>query len=393
MDEKHNLKSNEKRGKTEKEIVLARIRVTLSFTKETFAWFEKIKNKKITSIELASLPVDEKLLQKTVKPKEIHYERKGYLVFKGVMCEQEKEALKGLSKEESYKQTIENLYRDSQIRFVEKEGNLIFSNFKSGWEKFSKERVEEATQKYFDKLSIEKRPHIKVTIYQYGGSWVLGIIITVIGIFLGAVVQEISKDFYKYIKKIIKTKLEKRASEDSYMLLKDEAVKLQLPSPPTEEKIIVCTVSTPEAEISELIQLMFVGLMGAFQESEEIVRNFHDKHDRRRHGFLLFEVLTHQPLYKDQRTNLDEALVVGPFPHRLARKTISWKDKNIAENIIMHIKDAMFINPIYNRWNKGKDNKPPPIDHFAIKFEPLRMPYYIDPRLIFFAKGLEKDLR
>lgn len=43
---------------------------------------------------------------------------------------------------------IQKLYKESQIWFTEKEGDLIFSKFKSDWEKVLKGLAEKETREY-----------------------------------------------------------------------------------------------------------------------------------------------------------------------------------------------------------------------------------------------------
>lgn len=44
-----------------------------------------------------------------------------------------------------------------------------------------------------------------------------------------------------------------------------------------------------KVDISELIQLMFVGLMGANNEINKVLKAFHEGHDKPSHGFLFYE--------------------------------------------------------------------------------------------------------
>ena len=360
------------------EMVLAKIRVTMDFSQATLDWFIEIQNIKETSVELASLPVDEKRLQEIVKkPKEIRHEQ-GRLIFKGIMCEQEEKALKRLSEDGSYRQAIQKLYRESQIWFLEKKGDLIFSKdalkrlseLKSDWEKFLKDLVEEETKEYFVKLGVskEKLPSIEVTINQYEGSLEWMLVIAIIGVTsqffaeypkIKKGMKELSEDFCKYIINPIKTRLGKRVSKDSYDILKSEADKINLLPPPPEEKLVSIDIRpiVPDADISELTQLMFVGLMGAYKEVEKVLKDFHDKNDKPSHGFLFIESLVHQPLpkLKDKDSNYyhKEAWIIHPFPYRLALHSLFLTDEKIAHmDFPMKFDDSVFTKHIYERWIK-----------------------------------------
>ncbi len=145
-------------------------------------------------------------------------------------------------------------------------------------------------------------------------------------------------------------------------------------------------------DISELIQLMFVGLIGAYQESEEIVQDFHDKHDRRRRGFILFECLAHQPLHREKNNKVKVIPIIGPFPHRLARRSIYWKHEDIASKIIQS--RSPFAEKIYARWNTGSGNNAD-VEfsgrNFWLEYKEFRVPPTTDPEVrkgLFFAKGV-----
>src|SRR5574337_670309 len=86
----------------------------------------------------------------------------------------------------------------------------------------------------------------------------------------------------------------------------------------------------PEADISELIQLMFVGLMGAYKEVEKVLKDFHDENDKPSHGFLFIESLVHQPLYKNPVCkDKSKIWTFSPFPYRVARNSLFKTDEEI----------------------------------------------------------------
>lgn len=109
-------------------------------------------------------------------------------------------------------------------------------------------------------------------------------------------------------------------------------------------------------DISELIQLMFVGLMGAYKEIENILKTFHDENDKPSRGFLFIESLVHQPLYKNPVCqDKSKIWTFSPFPYRVARNSLFKTDEEIVrEETLIRLDDSVFTQQIYERW---KDNK------------------------------------
>ena len=86
-------------------------------------------------------------------------------------------------------------------------------------------------------------------------------------------------------------------------------------------------------DISEQVQLAFVGLIGANNEIEKVLKDFHERYDRPSNGFLFYEFLLHQPLDKMKNLNNEvsktelnkrwkNTWIFSPFPYRLARKSL-----------------------------------------------------------------------
>lgn len=82
-----------------------------------------------------------------------------------------------------------------------------------------------------------------------------------------------------------------------------------------------------EVDISELTQLMLVGLIGANQTVQKLLEDFHEKHNRFRHGFLFYECLLHLPIQREGALDLckpdsQERWVFLPILYRLARESL-----------------------------------------------------------------------
>lgn len=169
-------------------------------------------------------------------------------------------------------------------------------------------------------------------------------------------------------------------------------------------------------DISELIQLMFVGLMGANKEIERVLKNFHEKHDKPNRGYMFYEFFVHQPLHKklpSDKKNYDGIWTFYPFYNLLARRSLMIKPPEKDNNrnhkkflpiedialpdILIKMNDSIYTKPIYtffleNIWKKDdkKFNKPKPVhlNKCELNFEELNEPF-INPREYpdsFFAK-------
>ena len=138
------------------------------------------------------------------------------------------------------------------------------------------------------------------------------------------------------------------------------------------------------ADISELIQLMFVGLMGANNEINKVLKAFHEKHDKPSHGFLFYEFLVHQPLYKEPPTDsFNNTWIFSPFPHRLARRSLVMTEEEIAKNeILINMDTDQFTQRLYKYW-KNKNDKDVNMTNIKnilnLEFMPLKTPF-IDPQ-------------
>jgi len=110
-----------------------------------------------------------------------------------------------------------------------------------------------------------------------------------------------------------------------------------------------------DADISELVQLCFVGLMGAYKEVEKVLKDFHDKNDKPSHGFLFIESLVHQPLYLEPEKSENTIWTFSPFPYRLARHSLFMIDEEIAQkDILIRLDASIFTRHMYNYWNKKR---------------------------------------
>ncbi|MCK6468076.1 MAG: hypothetical protein L6Q53_07775 [Candidatus Brocadia sinica] len=107
-----------------------------------------------------------------------------------------------------------------------------------------------------------------------------------------------------------------------------------------------------KVDISELIQLMFVGLMGANNEINKVLKAFHEGHDKPSHGFLFYEFLVDQPLYKEPPTvSFDKTWIFSPFPHRLARRSLVMPEEEIAKReILINMAIDQFTQRLYKFW-------------------------------------------
>lgn len=112
-----------------------------------------------------------------------------------------------------------------------------------------------------------------------------------------------------------------------------------------------------EADISELVQLMFVGLMGAYKEVEKILKTFHDKNDEPSNGFRFYESLVHQPLHEHTEMEiaaiLRKTFIFSLFPQRLAHKSLLPSNKDIVEkDLLMELCHSIFTQYTYKHWCK-----------------------------------------
>lgn len=170
-------------------------------------------------------------------------------------------------------------------------------------------------------------------------------------------------------------------------------------------------------DISELVQLMFVGLIGANNEIEKVLKDFHEKHNKPSHGILFYEFLVHQPLHREPPTDpLDKTWMFSPFPYRLARKSLlmippdkasklideklknkeaikSFELKRLFEfstdvdiaqaDILIKMENSIYTQYMYKYWENENEKK---CDNLT--FENLEEPF-IDPQAFdkpFFAK-------
>ena len=137
-------------------------------------------------------------------------------------------------------------------------------------------------------------------------------------------------------------------------------------------------------DISELIQLMFVGLMGANKEINKVLKAFHEKHDKPSDGFLFYEFLAHQPLYKEPPTgSFNKTWIFSPFPHRLARRSLVMTEEEFAKNeILINMDTDQFTQRLYKYW-KNKNDKDVNMMNIKgilnLEFMPLETPF-IDPQ-------------
>lgn len=140
-----------------------------------------------------------------------------------------------------------------------------------------------------------------------------------------------------------------------------------------------------KTEISELIQLMFVGLMGANREIKKVLKGFHEMHNKPSRSFLFYEYLVHQPLpKKENKFNKEEAeriyrntWIIHPFSYRLARRSLFmirpddaqnyealydfFDDEDIAKtDILIKMINSFFTKHIYEWWYNDEDINPEP---------------------------------
>ena len=173
-------------------------------------------------------------------------------------------------------------------------------------------------------------------------------------------------------------------------------------------------------DISELIQLMFVGLMGANKEIDRVLKNFHEKYDKPNRGYMFYEFFVHQPLHKklpSGKKNHDEIWTFYPFYNLLARRSLMIKPPEKDNNgnhkkflpiedialpdILIKMKDSIYTKYIYtfleNIWKKDdkKLNEEVPLNKCRLKCEKLNEPF-INPREYpdsFFAKIKDYTLK
>lgn len=127
-----------------------------------------------------------------------------------------------------------------------------------------------------------------------------------------------------------------------------------------------------DADISELVQLMYVGLIGANKTTEDILKRFLEEHDIPSHSFLFLEYLMHKPLSKyASEEEQKNAWEISPFINRLARKSLVMitskdaedgqedllekskppKDIDILEaNLLIKMDKTMHTQHVYNYW-------------------------------------------
>ena len=124
----------------------------------------------------------------------------------------------------------------------------------------------------------------------------------------------------------------------------------------------------PVADISELVQLMYVGLIGANKKTEDILKGFFEEHDMPSHSFLFLEYLMHKPLAlvhrplaenvtEDAQNNAwereqENAWEISPFINRLVRRALTpRKDKDILEaNLLIKMKETMHTKYVHKFW-------------------------------------------
>lgn len=394
----------------EKETILAKIHVTMGFSKETLDWFKEIQDKIVTTVQCDKMP-SELNFPEGIK---IRYgEDKKSLVFIGVMSNEEKdELLKLLLENRSYRGAIGELFEQSQIWFTKEGGNLFFSEHKASLIKSIKSVIDDYLKEL--KLLEDKRLNIKVKIYDSNPD--LKLIIQIIQLIISIIVNK--DEIIKFFKELfefgngLKDKIKITLNERIKALLKNSAVEeynISDPLPPekpiyTDFKIdfspfwySIDRKDDIHENISELVHLMFVGLMGAYKEVDNILKEFHDQNNKPSYGFLFIESLLHQPLYGDPPCkDIDDKYkkwVFSPFPHRLIRHSLFVNNEDITkQDILIRFDDSIFTQYIYERWKKGENYY-----NYNLQFERLNE-IFIDGKEIkdpFFAKvqgDIQEDL-
>lgn len=405
------------------ELILAKIRVTMGFSEATLDWFREIENTKETSVELADTdkPLKEKVPNHLTT--KIKLDATNKLTFIGAMSTGEKnELIMLLPENESYCGAIGALFEKFQIWFAKDGGNLFFSKYGSTFKEILFSSTEIIIREEFPKLGLTKDElkHVKVKVNEsHPGSLVIEAVILFIGkITLEIILEKLISKGIDYLIDLIKNKLKNafldKASEKAKELLISEAGKYNIPVPPAELLIYANfdLDTSPlsylfQADISELLQLAFVGLMGANKEIEKILKNFHDKNDKPSHGFLFYEFLVHQPLHKKPALNDNDYYKIWafyPFLNLLARRSLMIKPakkstdssekflavEDIAQpDILIRMDDSIYTQLIYNFFKKvEKQEETEPLNDCKIRFIPLNEPF-IDPQEFseaFFAK-------
>lgn len=128
-------------------------------------------------------------------------------------------------------------------------------------------------------------------------------------------------------------------------------------------------------EISDLIQLMYVGLLGCNREVERKMQLFYEqKGYTTNRAFFFYEYLAHRPLFSDEsENNLKQIWFFAPFIQRLSRKSlislnpekpdkdhfIMPTDKQVATSeVIIEFNESIYMNIMYSGWSKKRiENK------------------------------------
>ena len=387
--------------------ILAKIHVTINFSKTTLDRFKKLQDIKKTSVGLAEeawkkAKAANENIPSHLKTK-ITFEVSSKLTFIGIMSREEKnDLLKILPNNKSYYNAIGALFEISQISFKLEGGYLFFSEHKENLNKKLTSSSKTFFEKNFKNLDITKDQPPDVKVYSsHAGCW--DVIVNILCGVASAAIYENRKEFFKELeiltnkfRQTVIEPLRERIKE----LLKSETdsyhIQFSLPKEPIDINVEIDTSplsSLISTDISELIQLMFVGLMGANKEIEKVLKEFHEKHNKPSSNFLFCEYLVHKPLHKlDKSLNKQshKELVkerkkntweISPFAERLARESLVMirpkdvdnhlngetnekrlefrrsTDEDIAQtNILIRMIDTLYTQYIYEYWEEN-DNE------------------------------------
>lgn len=225
----------------EKETILAKIRITMGFSKETLVWLEEVQNTKESSVKLASLPGGVKF------PNHLEYKirydaTEKLLIFRGVVSEQERDELLNLSRNESYRGAIKELFQSSQIWFVRNKGNSFLGEFGGTWKRTLISSAEPIIHSYFLELGLSKKKLPRVKVYEsYPGSWIMDAALVMFGS-VGSVyiilkgLSELPRiaDGLIELKDRLKKVFSNKASEKVNENLISAASQYELPPPPSK---------------------------------------------------------------------------------------------------------------------------------------------------------------
>jgi len=271
--------------------------------------------------------------------------------------------------------------------FTKKDGKPFFYEFRSSWERILIESTKPIQDYFHNKgLPEEKLPYVKIY-KSHACSWEMeaavimcSSIVTVYQILKGiSELSSIANDL-KELWKDIKDKFTRKATEEVDKL-KSEAMRYKLsglPSKPLDN--IVCDINTEplsslgslltedkkyekfSADISELMQLYVVGLLGANKEVEKILKYFHEKYDKPSSGFCFSESIVHQPLHRvlEKEDELSNKWIIQPIFFRSAGIAFIENEPSgclqgnadIAKKVKPFIKmtEDVFTKSIYEYW-------------------------------------------